>query len=346
MAEAKEQWVSSVWSALYDAAQTSFLADQSKIQAEIAALQNKITAVDTLTLRREENDEIMKCVIRWLFGTNFEFVPDVVINLFTMAGGDLIHGVNFTGNTIGPTTLPWSIMYQYEAMVNFINEAIEWENVVYFLYSYFWDVPPAWDFVRQIQHPDATRQAFLRAGSSRVVLTVRKGYEAAFTWFAEQGDLKLPATLPTNDPYLTIAQQIQDYDNANYPGIPPANPNGTGPTDDGAQVGTTVSVTITPGATATTPVDVTVADSTGFVAGATAIIDTWESGIQETQTIIAVPDQTHVTLQGLLHQHAATGGAFPLVQAGEKGLLIAEWFEYTPSQGTLIAVNSDLTAIA
>jgi DNA invertase Pin-like site-specific DNA recombinase len=30
----------------------------------------------------------------------------------------------------------------------------------------------------------------------------------------------------TSTPYLTIAQQIADYDNTNYPGIPPANPNG------------------------------------------------------------------------------------------------------------------------
>ena len=74
-----------------------------------------------------------------------------------------------------------------QARVNFINQAIDWDNVLYFLYSYFWDIPTSWDFIRQIQHPDSTRQAFLRAGSARVVLTVRKGWETAWTYFWENG---------------------------------------------------------------------------------------------------------------------------------------------------------------
>jgi hypothetical protein len=35
-----------------------------------------------------------------------------------------------------------------------------------------------------------------------------------------------------------------------------------------------------------------------------------------------------------------------LVQAGAKGVLIGEWFEYTPTSGTDIAISSDLTTIA
>ena len=38
--------------------------------------------------------------------------------------------------------------------------------------------------------------------------------------------------------------------------------------------------------------------------------------------------------------------AFPVVQAGKKGVLIAEWNEYTPSSGTDIAVTSNLATIA
>lgn len=341
-------WVASAWSSLYNAAQTSFLAEQSQVQAQISAIQDKLNGVDTLTLRREENDEIMKCVLRWLLGTNFEFVPQSVVDLFKAAKGDLKHGVNFTGNDIGPNSLDWSILYQFEDMVKFINEAIEWESVVYFLYSYFWDVPPSWDFVRQIQHPDPTRQAFLRSGSARVVLTVRQGFEVAWTNFAERGDLNLPSTIPTNYPYLKIAQEIQDYNNTNYPGIPAANPNGTGgPVDQNTpQMGTTCSVDLQPGATPTTPVTIAVADNTGFVVGGTAIIDTWESKAQEAQTITAVSGQNEITVKGLFNKHDASNSPFPIVQASAKGLLIAEWFEYTPSPGTMIAVNSDLTGIA
>ena len=344
---AMAQWRSTVWNALYNAAQTQFYAKQQQINAKITALQDKLANVDTLTLRREENDEIMKCALRWILGNNFEFMPQNVVDLFKKtSGSNEQYGVAFTGNDSGLTKNDWSIVKQNEDRINFINQAIDWDNVIYFVYSYFWDDPRSWNFIRQIQHPDATRQAFLRAGSARVVLTVRPGWELAWTYFVEFGSTSMPNPLPSH-PYLTIAQQIQDYDAINYPGIPPANPDGGGPIDDGTpQIGTTCGAVLN---ASTSPVTVPVADSTGFVAGATAIIDTWDSGSQETQTITAVPDKTHIVVQALSNAHNPAKNhniAYPVVQAGASGLLIAEWFEYTPTSGTDIAVTSNLATIA
>jgi hypothetical protein len=347
-----ETWQSSVYTALYNAAQTAYYASQQNINNQIQTLQNKVANVDTLTLRREENDEIMKCVLRWLLGPNFEFMPSslvdelIIADLFDPEG--IYNGVNFTGNDISPE-VDWSLVSSDQMRVNFINQAIDWSSVVYFLYSYFWDIPTSWDFIRQIEHPDSTRQAFLRAGSARVVLTVRKGWEVAWTWFVETLSMTPPPS-GTSTPYLTIAQQIADYDNTNYPGIPPANPNGGGPIDDDTpQIGTICAANLTPGATATTPVNIPVASSTGFVVGATAIVDNWNAtnsagnSVQETQTITAVPDATHITVQGLVNAHSAANGAFPVVQSSAKGLLIGEWFEYTPTSGTDIAVATPST---
>lgn len=121
---------------------------------------------------------------------------------------------------------------------------------------------------------------------------------------------------------------------------------------------------------------IAVADVSGFVAGATAIIDNWEAGLdpnnpntsigpggqvgigaQENQTITtvnppnipvggttAVPGT--ITVQGLQYAHSLANGPFPIVQAGAKGTLIGEWFEYTPTSGTDIAVTSNLATIA
>ena len=350
-----QTWQASVYSALYNAAQTAFYTNQQLVNSQIQALQNQVANVDTLTLRREENDEIMKSVLRWLLGPNFEFMPSTLVNDLVASANlnpwALFNGVNFTGNSVNflNPAVDWSLMAWDQARVSFINEAIDWDNVLYFLYSYFWDIPTSWDFIRQIQHPDATRQAFLRAGSARVVLTVRKGWETAWTYFVNTGAIPPPGPISAGgDPYLTIAQQIADYDNTNYPGIPPANPNGGGPIDDDTpQVGTACSSAIQPGGTATTPVTIPLASSSGFVVGATAIIDAWTAtdgagnSIQETQTITAVDTNANtITVQGLLYAHSTTNGAFPVVQASAKGLLIGEWYEYTPTSGTDIAVST------
>ena len=289
---AMTQWQSQVWSALYNAAQATYYAQQQAITAQISALQATLNGVDTLTLRREENDEIMKCVLRWLLGSGFEFMPQEVLDAFTLAGADLQYGVAFTGNSSGfnfdqpgapeisipmPPTF-WTILGNHEEVVSFINQAIDWDSTLYYLYSYFWDVPPSWDFIRQIQHPDATRQAFLRAGSARVVLCVRQGWETAWTNFVEFWSTSLEGGLPVH-PYLTIAQQIESYDSTNYPGIPAADPS-AGPYDDNTpQVSTTSDATLP---STQSNYEIPVADNTGFVVGATAIIDSWASGVQAT----------------------------------------------------------------
>lgn len=341
--DAWAQWQANVWNALYSAAQTSFYANQQALQAQVQALQDRLNNVDTLTLRREENDEITKGVLRWLLGPGFEFMPDNVAQLFN--GPDASWGIGYSPtspNTLGLSASDWSTVSTYEQMVRFVNDAIDWDNILYFLYSYFWDVPIAWDNVRNIQHPDSTRQAFLRAGSARVVLTVRKGWEQAWVQFVEGGTFGTGA-LPQLHPYLAIAQEIQDYDDTNYPGIPPANPGGAAGPDDDGYVATSCSDTVS---ASSSPVTLTVDSSAGFIVGYKAIIDSYGSGVQELQVITAVPDATHITVKGMTNAHDGSTDAFAVIQAGEKGQLIAEWFEYTPSSGVDIGVTSDLTTIA
>ena len=112
----------------------------------------------------------------------------------------------------GIDTKGWATMFRFQEMVKFLQQAMEWENLRYFLYPYLWDVPAAWNFVRTIRHPDPNRQHFLRAGSARVVLTIRPGYEHAFAAFVDQGSCG--EILPPDHPYLTIERGI--------PGVPTA----------------------------------------------------------------------------------------------------------------------------
>jgi hypothetical protein len=418
------EWIQDSWIALYNAAQTAYYANQQSLNAQIAQVQASINDIDTLTLRREENDEIMKGVLRWMLGPTFDFMPQDVVDLYGSpdpkvdpVGYDrLVHGVAFTGNDLAAKDVTlsatnWATMFQYGEMVKFVNEAIEWENVLYFLYSYFWDVPESWEFIRQIRHPDATRQAFLRAGSARVVLTIRPGYELAWVSFVETGGFG--EVLTPNHPYVSVAQEMMDYANTNYPGIPPANPAANSEPDDGAWAMTSSKMNVKASGA---PVTLEVASNTGFLVGYTVVIDTYNSiiatsnapaqasaatvtitvdssagfivgqiatidatnpslveqqvitgkpdpthitvegltnshygnitpfsitqNIQEAQIITDIPsDTTHITLRQLQYPHDGSVTQFSVLQPGEKGALIAEWYEYTPTSGTDISVT-------
>ncbi|MFJ9371111.1 hypothetical protein ACIRRA_42825 [Nocardia sp. NPDC101769] len=354
------KWQAESWTVLYNSAQTQFYAQQNVVQGQIKDLTDRLNGVDTLTLRREEHDEIMRGVLAWLLGPQFEFMPLDIRQLFRSGSGSTwdrtAWGINFAGNILlDPQVLNqtgnWSLIEQYEQMIRFINDAIDWDNLLYFLYSYFWDIPDAWDNIREIQHPDATRQAFLRAGSARVVLTVRKDWETAWVNFVE-GGVFTGGSLPELHPYLTIAREIQDFDNTNYPGIPPADP-GRAP-DSGAYIATDCLADLDPAAIpAGGRVVLTVRSSSGFIEGYSVVLDTWDAtkydpatgrqAPQETRIIIGVPDATHIEVDRIENYHKSP---FRVIQAGEKGQLIAEWYEYTPSSGTDIEVTSNLTTIA
>jgi hypothetical protein len=77
------------------------------------------------------------------------------------------------------------------------------------------------------------------------------------------------------------------------------------------------------------------------------LIDSHElpTRIQEAQTIVAIPDDSKIAVDQLEHDHGQEGD-FLIVRPGEKGFLIAEWNEYTPSSGVDIAVTSNLATIS
>ena len=120
-------------------------------------------------------------------------------------------------------------------LIKFLHHAIEWENVLYFLYPYFWSHISRWELKKYLDHPDPMHRAFLKAGSARVVLTIRPGFERDFVSFLETGSFD---GLPSGHPYLTIIEEMENYAKTNYPGIPPADPEGAAMQEEGVLIGT------------------------------------------------------------------------------------------------------------
>jgi hypothetical protein len=277
-ADAYVRWQYEAWAAIREAAEQAYYASQQLLTERRDRLVEELKQWDALTLRRMEREEIMKNVLRWLFGPDFELVPSELEQFFEPVNGTASPTGSRTADpssnqssvddedaiaararsivvrdgpvitdegqvvlddgpadsdggqvppkpfepppleVLVPTEESWQRAIQFGEMIKFLHHAIEWENVLYFTYPYFWDSPTNWRFKRFLRHPDAIHREFLRAGSARVVLTVRPGYEVDFARFVESG------AMGDDHPYLTIAEEIQAYAATNYPGIPPANP--------------------------------------------------------------------------------------------------------------------------
>lgn len=209
-AQAFLAWQLKTWSILHDAAQAQYYENRQMLKERLARLTEELGAQDALSLRKIEREEVMKGVLRWLFGPTFRFMPS-----------DIPEKLEAENEAVINETLWGRILYQGE-LIKFLHNAIEWENMIYFLYPYFWSHKKRWELKKYLDHPDVMHRAFLKSGSARVVLTIRPGFEAAFTALIENGSY-LDA-LNTNHPYLSITEEMENYANTNYPGIRPANP--------------------------------------------------------------------------------------------------------------------------
>jgi hypothetical protein len=208
--EALLAWQLKTWQTIRDAAKSRYDAHHTVLENELAQLKENLGTEDPLSLRKREREEVMKNVMRWLFGPAFKFIPP---------GTKLDDPYNKLNKSLRDIAT-WENITSHGDVIKFLHNAIEWENMLYFLYPYFWSPTERWDEKMYLQHPDLMHKTFLKSGSARVVLTIRPGFEKAFVSFMQNCNYMMP---DDTTPYVSIAQEMQDYANTNYPGIPTAN---------------------------------------------------------------------------------------------------------------------------
>jgi hypothetical protein len=207
-----QRWRLGVWDVMKEAAENNFLQARERMQQTLAKLREELGVTDALTLRKMEREEIMKGILRWLFGPGFQIAPTDISSILDSVDENTLAALSSDD---------WQRVLNYGEFIKFVHQAIEWENVAYFVYPYFWSSKDR-ELRRWLKHPDFRHRDFLRGGATRVVLTIRPGFEEDFVRFVETGEFG--GELDPQHPYLTIAQEIRNFATTNYPGIPPANP--------------------------------------------------------------------------------------------------------------------------
>jgi hypothetical protein len=108
--------------------------------------------------------------------------------------------------------------------IQFIEQVFEWEHLTYVLYPYFWSKEERWTTLQPIASTDADYARFLRAGSARVVVSTRPGFQHAVQYFlaTSQPWTGGAAPVPDDTDYISVADEIEAQ---------------TGAPDDGIRVG-------------------------------------------------------------------------------------------------------------
>jgi hypothetical protein len=215
---ALNEWRAKSYERLVDAARSQYETKRQALQREVNQLEQELYRDDALVLRKIEKEEIMKAVLRWVLGPEFAFYPADLPPLGLSETVDLdIYGSR--GNV--RSQQDYENLLKHGELVRFLHQAIEWENVIYILYPYFWTDHTRWELKQSLYHPEFIHRSFLRAGAARVVLTIRPGFEKEFLSFMET--LEYGRLLATDHPYMTAASEMKAMAETSYPFTPLAN---------------------------------------------------------------------------------------------------------------------------
>jgi hypothetical protein len=211
-----EDWRMRCWIRLRDAANAARTRLHDELRARRAILEREIVSMDVLTLRRMEREQIMLSVLEWLFPEFDETIGS-------------LYGIALPGAwAIGV----WQDIMEYGEYIKFVHEAVDWDNVMVFVFPYFWDTPGHHAEKLFLDHKDPIHREFLRAGAARVVLAIRPGFEEEVASLLDQGQL---GALPNGHRFKKVAADVcaanaeyakqaepdgdsEDHDNPRRPG--------------------------------------------------------------------------------------------------------------------------------
>lgn len=106
--------------------------------------------------------------------------------------------------------------------IQFLEQAFEWSNLSWVFYPYYWADRTKWEELSQVTANDPEFERFLRAGSSRIVLPARPGFDDAVHNWLKHGvpfvDGQLPS--PGDDLYVSIDKEVREITSPVPGGIP------------------------------------------------------------------------------------------------------------------------------
>lgn len=101
--------------------------------------------------------------------------------------------------------------------VKFFEQSIEWHNMTYLFYPYFWSPKQRWSITKQLSDTDSKFTDFLQAGYARVVVPVHPKFTEAILHYLNTGEIWAGEELPAIDDelYLSIVDEIKEAEDNN-----------------------------------------------------------------------------------------------------------------------------------
>ncbi|SNQ62461.1 hypothetical protein [Candidatus Methanoperedens nitratireducens] len=191
--------------ATYEAIMRAYFELKAQYDEQVAAAATRqgitIQGQNPLENRNTERNELKKAAITMLTGEHFESYGAI--------------------QNIPPQNYPEIDVLKAQAdgeYIQFFEQAFEWHQMTYIFYPYFWGRKDEWINASQRDDPDPIFTSFLRAGTARVIVPVRPGFEQGITLYLATGMIWNGGKVPQVDDslYVSIVQELQEQQGAEF----------------------------------------------------------------------------------------------------------------------------------
>jgi len=200
---ALDKWRHRTYDQLFQAYQRQKAEYEERLANLLAALRVGAIGFSSGQKRKLERDELKKSCL--------ELITQQFFEAYGTATTMVMRTDPVTGESVpyAQPKLPQAVILG--PAIRFFEQAFEWEQMMYALYAYFWARKDYWMRRVTIEDNDEAFAEFLKAGSARVVVPVRPGFERAVVHYMEANVIWDGGPLPDiNSPlYVPILAEIR-----------------------------------------------------------------------------------------------------------------------------------------
>ncbi|MBY5830431.1 DUF3597 domain-containing protein [Rhizobium leguminosarum] len=204
-AEAIRAWQVKTYTAIMTAYERALAAYNEQVAAARIQQGVAIEGRNPVLNRKLERDELRKAALRMLTNNFSTLIVDGV-----MQTNFSVQAMQEGGDFGYPEFSPARGQFEGK-IIQFFEQAFEWNNMVYRFYPYFWGRKGNWDERYPLTDVDPMFTDFLRAGAARVVVPVHPAYPEAILHFLHTAEIWNGGEPPViDDPlYVSIVDELR-----------------------------------------------------------------------------------------------------------------------------------------
>jgi hypothetical protein len=209
----------------YEAIMTAYERALSEYNEQVAAAEIqagvRIEGRSGEANRKIERDELRKAALRMLTD---EYAATRVSG--TWRFNEMFNAMQSTGSFGYPEYDVDEALVEGK-IIQFFEQAFEWQNLTYRFYPYFWGRKSAWKDIFPLDSSDPKFTDFLRAGAARVVIPAHPAYAEAVLHYLATNEIWNGGDPPTlNDPlYISIVDELKADTDRDLDEVPQCSPD-------------------------------------------------------------------------------------------------------------------------